>query len=423
MKLFYKFLASMLTIICFLNILFVPTISQAHCNDCISMITEEDLLDDSVNVIMYYSFSTSDPETTALSDEELIDKAIYSYTFIQSTDDTAAADVDLTFTIYMSNTAHTIDVSGTIDAYPLSSGDTFWEGLLTGSTEISGTEYKVLASFSKLDSSNAIQVSVTIQPRNEDEPFGALIFTFGDDIITSWIDQELSSCSSYDEICEDAPVTASSSDFTQISYDFAYFNSSYSISGFAQRARAYYDSTGNRVAITLLSYCSNVNDYFSSYGTASTTVKSFTTMLTRTGTAYSYISGTESFDFDESNYGSGECYILALFEDILSLLNVPSSTISAILSGLKGSVSRTVASNTASVSVSFSLLQAADFDDSSTGLPIVFQLGYSSSGRSYYVYQTSLTYRTVYVASGTTTPVYIYIDAYDASASIGLTVE
>lgn len=392
-----------------------------------------DIIDTSVEIITKDSLQDVFGFTDKTNGEVLIDKVTYSYEFIP-TEDLSSAEVLLHFTIILGDREYNSTTTGTVDSYQLSSGEILWEGPLSGKIEINKTTFKVLAGFSKIDSCPDIQVSVTIQSESQDSAIEPVVFTFGEVVITMEIYQELANntqeaFASFPESEEMNSVTASNaSSFSYIGYDYEYFDSGFNISGYSQRSRGYFNSGTNQFAVTLKSYCSNIENYFSTAGIAGATIKSFDIELIRnnyTTSSYSWIAGTESYDFNSGNYGAGAVLLKPLFEDIMGILGVPTSTISSIFDGLKGSVEESFHTNDTTVSVSFGLLQDANFDNSSVGVPIVFQLSRNSnnySGNSSYTFVTSITYRTVYIATGSSYPAYIYIDGYDTSKTVSVTL-
>ncbi|MBQ9168986.1 MAG: hypothetical protein IJX67_11350 [Oscillospiraceae bacterium] len=399
---------------------------------------EKRITDNSIDMIASSAFSEVfgiESNSRGATNESTIDEISYSYTFALQENDPTLANVSLTFTMAIGTQAYPVTVSGAVDSYLLSSGDTLWEGLITGTTIIEGTEYKVLAGFSKLNSSPSIQVSVTIQAADKTNAIDPLVFTFGDEVITMQIHQELAgntaevSMESLSKEFDEAASIRSAGSFTSLGNDYEYFDSGFNISGYAQRSRGYFNSTTNQFAVTLKSYGDNIEDYFSSTGIAGATIKEFTIELIRNSNysdgSFSYIVGTESYDFDVGDYGGGAVLIQPLFEDIMGLLGVPTSTITAIFDGLKGSVDENFHTSDTSVSISFGLLQSADFDDSGVGVPIVFQLARNQNGytgNSSYTFATAITYRTVYIPTGSSTPAYVYIDGYDTSKTVSITL-
>lgn len=374
------------------------------------------------------------PATRNANANPVIDNVSYNYSIAPHEDDPAFADVDMSYTMMINGQTYLINVAGVVDAYHLANGEILWEGLLRGGIVINGISYKVLTGFAKMDSETEIQVSVTIQASDDENSIEPIIFTFGNDVITMEIYEELagntqivSTENVFGELEEDVLSTTAAGTFTYLGYDYSNFDGGANISGYAQRSRGYFNSDTNQFAVTIKSYCDNVDDFFAVAGVSATTIKSFDIELIRndgysTG-SFSFIIGTEKYDFDVDDLGKA-VLIKPLFDDIMGLLGVPTSTISALLDGLKGSVEEDFHSNDTTVSVSFGLLQSADFDDSSVGIPIVFQLGRNSgyTGNSSYTFVTSITYRTTYLPTGATTAGYIYTDGYDTSKTVSITL-
>lgn len=393
--------------------------------------------DTSVELIASESFqSVFDSPNTARNaePEPVIDSVSYNYSLTPQQNNPLLAEVVLAFTMLIDSKTYPVYATGLVDAYQISDGDTLWEGLLRGRVEINETTYKVLVGFAKLDSSADIQVSVTIQALDNTDAIAPIIFMFGNNVINMEIYEELAedthkiSTRNLSGELELEPASATSAGtFTYVGYDYAYFDGGANISGYAQRSRGYFNSDTNQFAVTIKSYCNNVDDFFAVGGFSVTTIKSFAIELVRdsgysTG-SFSYIIGTEKYDFDVGDLGSA-ALIKPLFDDIMGLLGVPTSTISAIFDGLKGSVEEDFHANDTTVSVSFGLLQSANFDDSGVGVPIVFQLGRNSgyTGNSSYTFVTSITYRTTYMPTGSTTAGYIYTDGYDTSKTVTITL-
>ena len=83
---------------------------------------------------------------------------------------------------------------------------------------------------------------------------------------------------------------------------------------------------------------------------------------------------------------------------MLSILGVPTNSLSLLLEELVGTVNRSVCTDDTIVSVEFGLLKEVNLDDLEVGLPIVFQLASSNisqyEGNSSYTFTTSVTYKT-----------------------------
>ena len=108
------------------------------------------------------------------------------------------------------------------------------------------------------------------------------------------------------------------------------------------------------------------------------------------GATYSSISGVESFNFTMPSQGSSIRGALSpLFEDAMSLIGIPTSTISAIVGSLYGTVEMNAYTNNYTVSFEFGLYDGANFDDSGKGVPVVFQIQpgpvYAGEGSPYTV--------------------------------------
>ncbi|MCR4722459.1 MAG: hypothetical protein K5629_01620 [Eubacteriales bacterium] len=396
--------------------------------------SESAVVDTSADIITTDAFRDVFYPEKKDSEEVKIDKITYSYE-IAPRKDASLADVILIFSITLGSQEYQFATYGIVDAYQLSSGETLWEGPLSGHIEINKTTYKVLAGFSKIDNNPEIQVSVSIQAENKIDAIQPIVFIFGEEVITTQIHQEITNKSHVESITafskpfEEFPKGNRSGSFSYVGCDFEYFDSGFNISGYAQRSRGYFDSNTNRFAVTIKSYCDNVENYFSSSGIAEAAIKSFDIKLIRddnyTMNSFSYIVGIESYDFNVGNFGAGAVLIKPLFEDIMSILGVPTSTISAIFNGLKGSAEKDVYTSNTTVSISFGLLYNADFDNSGAGVPIVFQLTRNQNnytGNSSYTFKTSITYRVVYTPIGSTYPSYIYIDGYDTSKTVSVTL-
>lgn len=391
---------------------------------------ETGIVDRSVDIITTDAFREVFYPSAKSSDEVQIDHVTYSYKVLPRKE-ALLADVLLVFILTTGAKEYHVFSSGTVDAYTLSSGDILWEGPLSGCIEINNTTYKVLAGFSKIDCDPKIQVSVTIQAASVKNAIHPIVFTFGEEVISMQIYNELaenvrtqsmeSLSESFKEITES---NNRSGTMKNVGYSYATFDSGFSISGYAQRSGGFFNSGTNQFAVSIRSYCNNIENYFSSAGSVLVSINSFDIELIRGGyttNSFSWIDGIERFNFDVGSFGSGATYIKPLFEDGMSLLGIPTSTISATLDGLQGSVNKDCYTDDTTVSVSFGLLQSADFDDSDKGVPIVFQLTRNQSnytGNSAYTFVTRISYRAILFAPGAPYPAYIYINGYDTSKTV-----
>lgn len=417
----------------FISLLLIATICLSSMVPALALDTTEVISHSetsSVKVITQDSFDNfveTCPHNVSQSNTISNNAVEYSYTMSEDTLMGDTANVTLSFRAYVDQLLVEAETSGVVDKYTLSTGQVLWEGPIRGITTIDGVEYKVIVGFAKLDDSEAVQISVTIQSFDEDMIIDPIVFAFGSDIVTNEMYQELlnGAATSVDAFNSsnqlDARASGSYSLKGTTSANFK-TNGFGTVPGTAQTSRVYYDSTDHRVALSVQSYCANVNAYYSKSGIAGTTVRTLNYQLVRSSsTSNSYIAGTESFDFNTNNFGSS-AILMPLFEDILSLLGVPTSTISTVFSSLKGTVTQQHNTNNTTVTVSFGATDNADFDKLSTGVPIVFQLGRSSAGTSQYTATTNISYRTGLLPTGSQYTTIIHTDGLSASKTISVSV-
>lgn len=361
----------------------------------------------------------------------------YSYTFEEDEEDSFSADVSLDFVLSGDSVNIPISLVGNVPGYLLDNGIVLWHGPIRGSVIIQGAPYSVIAGFSKTNVTDEIQATVTIQAKRMEDAIDPIVFNFGGKVLTSDIVDEIESKKTELSFSDGAEVRSSGGALSYLSedelngfvfegYDYGTFNDpDADINGLAQRARGYFDSSTNRFAVSIKSYCRNLTAYYNSVTEgAASDIYSYSISLARTSDAadgYSYIAGMESYDFDEDNYGK-RSLLLPLVEDILSLFGVPTGTISAAFDGLKAKVERDISTDQANVSVNIGLLYLADFDDIEAGVPFVFQLAKvtPNSDYSYYNFTTSITYKTMIFATADSTWYFTYTDAYDASKTVDI---
>ena len=347
------------------------------------------------------------------------------------------ANVSLSFQMNVLGTEIPAEAAGEVTGYHLSDGDLIWEGVIEGSTIINNEEFLVLVGFAKLDSSPEIQATVTIQGMDGDQPVSPVVFTFGDTVITYEIHSELmglyngTNNDQDDEINSDpVPVDAASSNFVLYGQDQKYFvEGQYDISGYAQRARGYFNPNINQFAVSLQSFAGNVDDHFEDSVTSGyVTTRIYTIEIgleidDNPDSAHAWIVGFEHFGFEEEDYGSPNVSLAPLFVDALSLLGVPLSTISATLNALKGNATHSSSNYTdrCYVSVDFGYGGGDPFDDITVGLPIIFQLDAGSSsyeGGTSVTFRTNIKYLVLYDPSGTGVPLRIPISGYETGKSV-----
>lgn len=360
-----------------------------------------------------------------------VDAINYDYSFIlNSTEDSAIACVYFELSIH--DIAYTGHAIGTVNAYQTYS-ELLWEGPLYGTIEIDNTELPISVGFAKLGTSSNVQLSISIEFDISGSKQYVLLGAGGNVLYPEIFDlkscddisvmesskfHDVESYSTNGGIVGDTPIIKD--DGGTANYD-GYVLQIYKsvLGGSGSKAQiagtsVYFRNTTNTVAICLHSYCDNVSSIYESSNTAvSTSVSQVSYQLTRDGvedSGYSYIAGIELFDFPTSNIGKSNSLLLALFEDVLSIFDVPSSTISTIFSSARGKVSIDDSSDTSTVQIVFPVSNRPDFDDLERGLPIVFQLQKGTSlykGDSPYTVTTEIEYHTI-ISYPYTTDVYTY---------------
>ena len=135
------------------------------------------------------SVQTYFPEQTT---EKLMEKiSSVSYQWALTKEDSNSADIRLEFDILDGKNSYKAKLNGTLLANELSSGKVLWEGPLTGEINIAGKSLSVICSFAKLSGNEKIQVSVTFPAISIDGKALPRLMSFGDDVITEEINQEI----------------------------------------------------------------------------------------------------------------------------------------------------------------------------------------------------------------------------------------
>ena len=155
-----KKITSIFILIC---LLFTPALtSSASAHDYDYVYTD-------VNIITPDSFEDIFSETEA-------DRA--SFTYEMATLNSSRAVVAMEIELKVGSDYYTTIVSGDIPAYTLPSGDTLYEGPISGTMTVHEDEYRVTAGFSKLESTGGVLVSITMQGNST-----MVAFSFGENLI------------------------------------------------------------------------------------------------------------------------------------------------------------------------------------------------------------------------------------------------
>ncbi len=304
-------------------------------------------------------------------------------------------------------------LNGTVYPYTLQSGDILWEGMLEGTSIINNNDCILLASFIRLNDDIDVQVSLTIHVLNEEPDQSIIAFSFGSNILTNQIYNELQSSIT---ISHDHGSTASnintiastsSNGFIEIDSYPVYWQSgnSYKLS---HTHNVYFSPLTNELAISIGTYCSNINSIYDDDNNISVTyVSSFEIRLKSPNTSnpntIANIGGINAFEFELVDNSSVYSTLSDLFSDAFNYIGKPVSQtiLNAIFGTLENAAKGTVTSSdnykNSYVRVSFGLGDNHNFDDLTNGLPIVFLLEKNEpvyTGNSILTSHTSIIYRT-----------------------------
>ena len=138
-----RFFSVLLSLALFFSIMLLAFASDDH--------SSAKCTDSTVDVITESAFQSLfvDDKQRNVSAAE-IEEVLYSYSIVPRQDNPLMADVTLDFILSIGSNDYPVITKGTVDAYALSSGDTFWEGPIYGDMVINNIDYSVIAGFSKL---------------------------------------------------------------------------------------------------------------------------------------------------------------------------------------------------------------------------------------------------------------------------------
>lgn len=409
----------------------------------ISIQAQENLIHKVSNVNILAQEPMNELFQQGVADEDVtVENLEYRYRFCEKKGDSLTSVVDMAIHMTVSDVDYEFEVKGEVSGEKLSMGEVLWMGPLEGEIVIDGIEYLTMVGFTKLDES--VQVSVTIQSKDDNETIEPVRFSFGDNVISEDIYQEIMinkesmECESY--VVGGANTSAytlnsrsilnqpqleggagSKSVFQLKAAKYAYFSDS-AISGDAQALFGYYDKTSKRVMISLKTFCSNLEKDYSGIGHAQSNIESMEYTLQRGNETKMYIVDVETFDFNVKEFGA-RALIKSLFADALTLIgwDVPTATIEELLSGIYGNITKEKGANSCTIKVKFGVFDYPNFDDCTYGMPIVFQLGQSSTGTQDFTLKTAVSYRTIVQVNGTSSYAVYYDSAKPASCNLSIT--
>lgn len=345
------------------------------------------------NNVRYFQRGELMDTSRTLKEDSLSNSSVeYSYNFDVRTENPAKADVVLVFNWLVNGEIFSASVEGTVDAYNLEDGRIFWEGILRGNIPWKQQTAKVLCGFSKIDGSSEIQANITIQGDSIDP----IMFSFGAQVLTMDMHEKLagkSEASRSGNVGIDTLSEESNASVVWVTSGYAGFEDDEFLAN-AITSRLFFDRDNNRCAVAVQSNCAIVETKYPASDVSSASIKTISYGLTRgasaAGATYSYIAGVETFGFTMPSQGSSIRGALSpLFEDAMSLIGIPTSTINAIVGNLYGTVEMNTYTNNYTVSFEFGLYDEANFDDSGRGVPVVFQIqpgpSYAGGGSPYTV--------------------------------------
>lgn len=356
-----------------------------------------------VDPALFYDLFTQENDINAIQDDTL--DASYKYTFAPWEDNADKSDVSVDFVVVVNGVPAYGSATGVVDAYDINAGSILWAGPLNGSIDINGYKYPLILGFTKMEPSQEVCLSITIQSFDNHPNMEPVYFSIGTPLITDGVEEYIRNrqvavgADDISGVVSDDAFKAN--DFYQIGSDFGNFNGGLGgTSGIGQESFVYGNATTGTVMVTLRTHGDRIDKAFSGAGVSNSFVSRLMIKLNRqdyTDDSYSWIVGIEQYDFPSSSFGKSGELLMPLFNEILGVMGVPSNVISSALSGLTGVVTKENASTDAYyVSCEFSLLEEARFDKIETGLPIVFQLDHNSNytGYSDYASSTEIMYRT-----------------------------
>lgn len=412
---------------------------------------QEDLTKKATNV----NILVQEPMNALFQQEEGKDATVetleYSYWFDENKGDELTADVDVMIDMTVCGMAYEIEANGEVSGEKLSSGSVLWMGPLEGLIEINNIEYLVMVGFTKMD--ELVQISVTIQSKDDKNVIEAVRFSFGDNVITEDVYQEImgeNEAIAYGQHVDRYPVSTtyamnSRSILNQpqleggsggLAYPFRRIKlvstnfASGPTSEKGQTLYGYFDESTDRVAVAIRTYCSNLKNYYKSIGNTSTYIESMKYTIKRGKIIKSRISGMESYDFVIKNH-TGTGLIMALFSDVITMLQypIPMSTLTELSSNnVTGTVNEKCYDEIAYVDIKFAATEHANFDKATGGMPIVFSLDERDSSyeaKHDYCLMSSIKYRSIVETGTVPRPIYtVYYDAaLDATCEINVDLD
>ena len=343
-----------------------------------------------------------------------IDDVSYDFYYETSQDNPYKAIAILEIALKIKGYVYNIFTSGMISLNCLDNGVLLWEGPLKGNVFVNDEQYRVISGFSYLENTQESMISLTIQNDS-----AIIAISFGDNIIKNEVLDFYSNRSSdiTESITPNSIVTNEistsgisnsgistcfiSPEISEEIFDgggggslnlgedgeWKYKNVDYAKHGGtsynALKSTVYFNSLKNVMMVTLKPFSGSTQNYVETlgYDFASSSLCGFGVELALEDADYpnyAYIANITKPDeaIAIDGYFTGiKVGLSPLFEDILGVIGVPTSTISAVLESMNGKIEIQESTLFASVDIekdTFSDYE--ELDNISTGLPFRFQL-------------------------------------------------
>ena len=353
--------------------------------------------------------------------ETEVERAAYTYEMVELNN--SRAIVALEMELKIGHDYYTTVVSGTVNAYTLPSGDTLYEGPIDGSMTVGEDEYRVTVGFTKVESTDDVMISATIQGDST-----MVVISFGDNVIQGEVldlfiertEGEQQNYLSGSNMIENVssgefgngeegtvapamigdgfapiihPGDGTGSPYPNLGpngeWEFQsihikkHDNDSYK----AMETRVYFDTTSNNLIVMIHPYISETQEYVESrYGTTAGsmlyTMEIELEMLQSTGTSYAEIDGYSIPNTDRytTNILDFESVYLAAFvkEYWRTHLSVSGNVFTALETAIHGRISieaDEILHKAIHIDLSFlDALVSYDLENVLPGLPIIFDL-------------------------------------------------
>lgn len=375
-----------------------------------------------------------------------ISKVSYDYLMVSPEGASNIAVVALQMELKIAGELYTVSVSGTVNGYELPSGDILWEGPISTAAEIANKDFTVTAGFTKLESSEDVLISVTLQ----NDSYDPIAFSFGKNIIKGEVldlfkERASSGAESASTTSLEAESTSASSEgaastngisprtpskdlvfdnfFDQGGSEYPNLgeNGEYVFQSIAKKTHSnstrmaletrVYKSDGlNEILVTLQPYIMETYQYATSYyvntlgyNSVSVSLKSFNITLaldtsvveSKRGRVAGYRT-TNNMTSTSNGFEVASSLFSAALADLLALVyQIPTATLQTLtdegLKYMRGSVTATHDLDKANIDVVMSAYDSY-FDDLSYGFPVM--IGLEKASEKYYVGPTPYTVST-----------------------------